>query len=175
MVRKRDKIKKHIRLLYFVFLVSILVWGTGGLDIRFAAGILCAVIFTGGILLLKNTHLPLTGKIVSVLFITGIFTWSSYRSYDFYKQTHNSEMFQQAIYKPYTMKDQKKAQGRDISEDFTWYSLNNDVAILINSDLSYDIFPSTIYSHYAKFLPVGCLEARGVSLQDGFKAKESCR
>lgn len=175
LIKRKKKVREHIWLLYSVFLLSILVWGTGGPDIRFIAGILCAVIFSGGILLLKDRYLPLIGKISALLFVAGIFIWNSYQFYDFYKQTRKSEMFLHAIYKPYTMKDQKKAQGRDVSENFTSYSLNNGVSILVNSDLLYDVFPSTVYDIYAKFLPIGCLEARGTSLQDGFRAKEICR
>jgi hypothetical protein len=175
-IKRRDKVKEHIWLLYFIFLISILVWATGGPDIRFISGILCATIFTGGILLLKkDALLPIIGKTASLLFVIGIFTWNSYLFYDFYKQTNKPEIFQQAIYKPYTVKDQKRAKGHDVVKDFTLYRLNNDVTIWVNADLLYDIFPSTIYDIYAKFLPIDCLEARGNTLQDGFRAKESCK
>lgn len=174
-IKRRDKIKEHIWLLYLVFLISILVWAIGGPDVRFIAGILCAAIFTGGILLLRSNRLPFLGKTFSFLFVIGIFTWNSYNLYSLDTQTYNSNIISHIAYKPYSVIDQKKVQGIDIEKDFTTYPLNNRVTIMVNSNFSYDIFPSTIHSTYAKFLPIDCLEARGNSLQDGFRAKESCR
>ena len=60
-------------------------------------------------------------------------------------------------------------------KDFAQYHLNNGVTILVNTGFSYDIFPSTIHSVYAKFLSINCLEARGNTLQDGFRAKGGCK
>jgi hypothetical protein len=175
LIKHRRKANAQVWLMYSVFLLSIPVWATGGPDIRFISGILCAAIFTGGTLLLKSNHLPLIGKTVSFLFMIGIFTWSSHNLYNFSSQTYNSDIISHIIYKPYSVIDQKRAQGIEAEKDFTLYPLNNGVTILVNSSFSYDIFPSTIYSTYAKFLPIDCLEARGSSLQDGFKAKESCK
>ncbi|MFV0539497.1 MAG: LIC_10190 family membrane protein [Dysgonomonas sp.] len=174
-IKKRHKVKEHIWLLYSIFLISILVWATGGPDIRFIAGVLCAAIFTGCILLLKNGQLPLGGKILSFLFVIGIVTWNSYNLHNFDAQTYDSDIISHIAYKPYSVIDQRKKQGIDVEKDFTSYPLNNGVTILVNSNFSYDIFPSTIHSTYAKFLPIYCLEARGNSLQDGFRAKESCK
>lgn len=173
-IKRRHKIKDHIWLLYFVFLLSIFIWAVGGPDIRFIVGVLCAVIFTGGILFLKSTRLPLLGKTTSFLFVIGIFTWNSYNLHSFETQTYNSHIISHIIYKPYSVIDQKKTQGIDVEKDFTPYPLNNGITIMVNTNLSYDIFPSTIYNTYAKFLPIDCLEARGSSLQDGFRTKESC-
>ncbi|MFT4221763.1 LIC_10190 family membrane protein [Dysgonomonas sp.] len=175
LIKHRRKANAQVWLMYSVFLLSIPVWATGGPDIRFISGILCAAIFTGGTLLLKSNHLPLIGKTVSFLLMIGIFTWSSHNLYNFSSQTYNSDIISHIIYKPYSVIDQKRAQGIEAEKDFTLYPLNNGVTILVNSSFSYDIFPSTIYSTYAKFLPIDCLEARGSSLQDGFKAKESCK
>ena len=174
MIKRRHEVKKHIWLLYFFFLVSILVWAIGGPDIRFIAGILCSVIFTGGILFLKSSRLPLLGKTISFLFVIGIFTWNSYNLYNFDTQTYNSQIISHIAYKPYSVIDQKKKQGIDVEKNFAPYPLNESITIMVNSNLSYDIFPSTIYSTYAKFLPIDCLEARGSSLQDGFRTKETC-
>lgn len=174
-IKRRHKIKDHIWLLYFVFLLSIFIWAVGGPDTRFIVGVLCAVIFTGGILFLKSTRLPLLGKTTSFLFVIGIFTWNSYNLHSFETQTYNSHIISHIVYKPYSVIDQKKTQGIDVEKDFTPYPLNNGVTIMVNSNLSYDIFPSTIYSTYAKFLPIDCLEARGSSLQDGFRTKETCQ
>lgn len=175
MIKRRYKVQEHIWLLYFVFLVSILVWAMGGPDIRFISGILCTSIFTGGVLLSKDIHLPLIGKTISFLFVIGIFIWNSYSLYIFSTQTYNSNIISHVAYKPYSVIDQKRVQGVDIEKDFTPYPLNNSLTILVNSNFSYDIFPSTIHSTYAKFLPIDCLEARGSSLQDGFKVRESCK
>lgn len=174
-IKRRDEVKEYIWLLYCVFLVSIFVWVIGGPDIRFVSGILCATIFTGGVLLVKSNHLPLIGKTLSFFFVIGIFIWNSYNLHNFDTQTYNSNIISHITYKPYSIIDQKRTQGIDVERDFTSYPLNNDVAILVNNNFSYDIFPSTIHSTYAKFLPIGCIEARGNSLQYGFRAKASCK
>ncbi len=174
-IKRRHEVKDHIWLLYIVFLLSIFVWATGGPDIRFIAGILCTAIFTGGILLFKSGRRPFIGKTVSFLFVIGIFTWSSYNLYYFNTQSNNSDIISHIAYKPYSVIDQKKTQGIDIEKDFAQYHLNNGVTILVNTGFSYDIFPSTIHSVYAKFLSIDCLEARGNTLQDGFRAKGGCK
>jgi hypothetical protein len=172
-IKRKNKGEDYIWLLYLIFFISILVWATGGPDIRFVSGVLCATIFTGGIILTKSTRLPFLGKTISLLFITGIFTWNSYNLYSFSSQTHNSNIISHIAYKPYSVINQKRAQGIVVEKDFSEYLLNNGVTILVSSGFSYDIFPSTIHSTYAKFLPIDYLEARGYSFQDGFKTKET--
>ncbi|GAB6008869.1 LIC_10190 family membrane protein [Dysgonomonas reticulitermitis] len=173
LIKHRRKAGAQVWLMYSVFLIVILVWATGGPDIRFISGILCAAIFTGGTLLLKSNHLPLIGKTISFIFVTGIIMWNSYNLYSFSSQTYNSNIVSHISYKPYSVIDRKRIQGVEVEKDFTEYPLNNGIIILVNSGYSYDILPSTVT--YAKFLPIDCLEARGSSLQDGFKAKESCK
>lgn len=174
-IKNRKELKQSIILLYIIFLISLLVWITGGPDIRFVSGILCAIIFVGAILFVKNKEFPALGKITTCLFVISILIWGSSRFYKLYTETDNHKIISHIIYRPYSVKDQLIAKDIIIEKDFRPYSLNNNISILVNSDLSYDIFPSTIHSHYSKFLPIDCLEARGNSLQDGFRAKENCR
>lgn len=178
--RKGNKTRQHIYLLYAIFLVTLIVWATGGPDIRFVSGVLCAVISTGSILLIKDKkiYLAKTGNILICLFITGALLWTGSRYYPFYSEIENTEtpLTLHVITKPFSVKDQQMTRGIDIYENFDFYPINNEMVIRVSHDLPYDMPPpASIRSHYAKFLPLECIEARGWQIQDGFRAKEGCR
>ena len=173
-VKKRKGIQPHIYLLFAVFILSIIVWAKGGPDIRFVSGILCALICLGTILFIrKRKSIILGGKIISSTFILSIAIWSSYCFLNFYSSDPN--IFSHILNRPYSSKDQLKAKSIVLEKTFSVYNLNNNQYIWTTPDLSYDQLPATAAGHFSKFLPIECLEARGYSLQDGFRAKEECK
>jgi len=181
-IKKRRTMPAHIYLLYAIFLLSILACATSGPDVRFISGILCACIFTGGILLVSINKYKLiaipVGKSLSILFFAGIIFWSAVRLFTFSSEADISitEMATNTIIRPHSIADRQKAIGLIIEEKFKPYPINNGIIIQTSSFLPYDMpIPATIHSHYAKFLPVRCLEARGTTLQEGFRAKEGCK
>lgn len=182
MLKKRKKIEMHIYLLYVVFFVSIAVWAFGGPDIRFVSGILCAVIFTGGVLLYENRddklYLPGFSKTLVCAFILGIALWTGSCYYGFYPQIkeYGIHPFSHLMLKPYSITDQQKARGIDITDGFLPYAINNEQIIWVGEDLPHDmILPASIASHYAKFIPLECIEARGYKIQDGYRVKKMCQ
>lgn len=179
-VRKQVQTEKHIYLLYTIFLIFIIVWGMGGPDIRFISGVLCAVILIGGILVVrkKERKFPLFSKISYTIFIISLISWTSIHSYNFSTETKKdkTDLFSNLLAKPLSIKDQQLAKRINITESYKAYPINNNLFIWVGSDLPYDMtLPASIHSHYSKFLPIDCLEARGNTVQDGFRTKEKCR
>jgi hypothetical protein len=182
MLKKRKEIKGHIYLLYVVFFVSIVVWAFGGPDIRFVPGILCAVIFTGGVLLYRNRatelYLPGFSKMLVCAFILSIALWTSNCYYGFYPQIKEYDIhpFSHIMLKPYSITDQQKARGIDVTGEFSPYAINNEQIIWVSESLPYDMMlPAGIKSHYAKFIPLQCIEARGYKIQDGYRVRKMCQ
>lgn len=180
MLKKGKEIKKQIYLLYIVFFASVAVWVFGGPDIRFVPGILCAVMFTGGILLYRDgkLYLPRISKVLLCAFILSIALWTTNCYYSFYPQIREYDIhpFSHAMFKPYSITDQQKARGVDIIDEFSPYAINNEQTIWVSEGLPHDmILPASIASHYAKFIPLQCIEARGYKIQDGYRVKEECR
>lgn len=179
-IKKRKQIKAHIYLLFIVFLASIIVWATSGPDIRFISGILCAAIFVGGIQLLndKKIHLAIFTRTVFCIFIISMLLWTGSRYYNFNTEikADNIHSIKHSLLKPFSIKDQQQAQGINITDKFEIYPINNNLFLWVGSDLPYDMtLPASIHSHYAKFLPINCIEARGNTIKKGFKAKDKCR
>lgn len=180
MLKKRKEIENHIRLLYIIFLTSIVVWAFGGPDIRFVPGILCTVFFTGGILFCRKRklYLPRISKGLLSVFVLGIALWTTSCYCSFYLQIkeYNIHPLSHAMLKPYSVIDQQKARGVDITHEFSPFAINNEQIIWVSEGLPHDmILPASIASHYAKFIPLQCIEARGYEVQDGYRVKKNCK
>lgn len=180
LIKRRRNTEIHIYLIYLIIISTIAMWAIGGPDIRFIAGSLCAVIFVGGILYFhqRKKNLPSIGKIISVFFIFCIPLWTTTRYYNLLHRSDitNIELISRTLTKPYTVRDQQKAEGIDVLQSSKAYPINNNQIIWLSSGLPYDMeLPASIASHYAKFLPLECIEARGYSLQDGFRLKKECQ
>ncbi|NDV77443.1 hypothetical protein D0T57_00460 [Dysgonomonas sp. 511] len=177
--QQRKKAEPVHILLYAIFAVAVIVWLTGGADIRFIVGVLCAIIFTGATLLLKGKvrKYPLEGRCLIGIFILSLFVWTTSRYNIVYSEAKidNVNVPCHILLKPYTVKDQQTSIGLDWESSFSPYLLNNGHVVWINTGFAYDKLPARTIDHYALFLPVICLESRGKSLQDGFRAKADCR
>jgi len=174
--KRRHEIPSHIYLLYITFFAIIIVWATGGPDIRFVPGVLCAVIFTGALLMKKRElHLRKAGVTILCCFIISISFWTGSRFYYFYPNIENTDiqLVKHVIVKPFSIIDQSKVKGLDIESQFTKYPINNGQFIRVHSHAPFDLLPpASIDSHYSKFLPLECIEARGYSVQDGYRARQ---
>jgi hypothetical protein len=182
MLKKRKEANSRICFLYAVFFITIVVWAFGGPDIRFVPGILCAVIFTGGILLCRKKEnrlrLPRSSKAMICIFILGIALWTGGCYYNFHAgiEKNDTNPVSHALIKPYSVKDRQKAKGADIMDGVSIYGINNGLFIRVSESLPYDMpLPASIAGHYAKFIPLRCIEARGISVQDGYRVKTGCK
>ncbi|WP_029904473.1 hypothetical protein [Prevotella sp. 10(H)] len=178
--RKRRSTEVYIKLLFAVFLLTIVVWMFGGPDIRFVAGVLCALIMTAGVLFVRNSGRQLSayGKTTVAIFLIGLLLWPVYCYHGFQKYTKDEKDYPLAhiLVKPYSVIDQHKAKGLDITADFIEYKINNGQSMWISKGFPYDMPPPvSIGSHYSKFLPIECVEARGDCIQSGYRPKPDCR
>jgi len=178
--KKKKSIDKHIYLLCAIFLLSIIVWAAGGPDARFISGILSSIIFLGGIMLFQNTKHNTTqiGKYLFILFTLSIVCWTGYRYYNFHTETEvkGTEIFSHILLKPYSVSDRQKAKNIDVAESFYPYPINNGLFIWAGPIPPYEMpVPACIHSDYTKFLPIECIEARGFTIQEGFRSKENCK
>lgn len=182
-VSRRKNLNPSVCLLYAIYLLSLIVWAFGGPDVRFVAGILCAVIFTGGVLLTQNSRKKancissVLGSAVILVFTLSLLAWTYSRYCAFGVETKEpiSRLHSKALFKPFSVKDQQKIKGFDQSENFIIYEINNDQFIRVTDGLPYDMaLPASIASHYAKFSPLECIEARGYSIDEGYRVREGC-
>ncbi|MFV0417688.1 MAG: LIC_10190 family membrane protein [Dysgonomonas sp.] len=179
-IKKRKQTGIHIYLLFSIFIISIIVWTTGGPDIRFISGILCAAIFVGGIQLLndKKKYLTILTKVIYCVFITSILLYAGSQYYNFSTKIKEEKIIpiKYSLLKPFSVKDQQRVKGINATESYKAYAINNNLFIWVGSDLPYDMtLPASIHSHYSKFLPIECLETRGNTIEKGFRAKDKCR
>lgn len=182
-IKKRKILSQSIYLLYVIYLLSSFVWIFGGPDVRFIAGTLCAVIFTGGILFIQCRkkeiyYLSSTlGKGLILIFAISLLVWTYSCYYTFSVQTKETiaDLHSKAFFKPFSIKEQQRIKDFDQSENFIIYEINNDQYIRVIEGLPYDMaLPTSIASHYAKFCPLECIEARGYSIDEGYRVREGC-
>ncbi|MDU1892713.1 MAG: hypothetical protein E6767_18695 [Dysgonomonas sp.] len=178
--KERKSIDHSKFLLFVVFILSIIIWATGGPDIRFIPGIMCIIITFGGYLFFskKDILLPSFSSKLLGLFILSLIVWTCIQLSNFHSssESRGSNIASHILLRPYTTVDIHKAY-KDKEHDilFEPYSIGNNLSIFVSSHLPSDLaFPATIHSHYSKFLPIECIESRGHSLQDGFKVKGDC-
>lgn len=176
---KKDSSNIPLNLLFCSSVAALAIWFFGGPDIRFVSGILCSVILIGSTILLrgKERQFRLFGKLSICLFIIGIVLWTGSRYTFFAPQVVNKNIYplSQQMIKPFTIKDQAVAKGIDMPGGFWKQPINNGLSISVSYGLPYDIFlPATVDYHYAKFLPLNCIEARGNTIQEGYRAKSGC-
>ena len=177
--RKRKETSKHIYLICSILLLSVIVWVTGGPDARFISGILCSIIFLGGIMFFQNkkNNITSTGKYLFILFTVSIVCWTGHRLYKFQVETgiQSFEILSHILVKPYSVNDQQKVKNIDVASRFYPYPINNGLSVWAGPTPPYDLpLPACIHSDYAKFLPIECIEARGETFQEGFRAKKDC-
>jgi hypothetical protein len=175
-MKKRKEIPQYIFLSYIVSFILIIVWVTGGPDLRFVAGVLCSVVSIGGILFFKDRGILLSlSKSLILIFTLSIIAWTGSRYCSLITQINgnNQVPLSNILIKPCTVKDQLKAKGIDITQGYKKYPINNGLYIWTGPGLPFDMtLPASIDSHYAKFIPLDQIEARGKDIQDGFKMKE---
>lgn len=187
---RRKKLDKSIYFIYAILVCVILVWYTGGPDPRFIGGCLFVTIFIVLFILLdviKKTHWKWLG-ICIILLTSGLLTaWGFIRTsnycYLLNLEGKTEETFSMAdiVYRPFSHKRQLEIWGYNTT-DYTPYELNNGIVIYMsrvrNLDISrtvtFDVLPSTVYrsDEPSKYQDISTIEARGSSLQDGFRVKE---
>jgi hypothetical protein len=89
--------------------------------------------------------------------------------------SEKTKPFVKMFYSPYSYYDFYEALTlEDINNHFTPYKINNDIIIYVAiANFSYDKLPS-IKRPENNVIDYQCLEARGATLQEGFRLKKEC-
>lgn len=190
---KRKHLDKSIYYIYGILLLVICVWAIGGPDPRFIGGCLFVTIYIV-LFILLNTQKERYSKPIGisvVILTTGLLTaWGGIRTSNV-SSLLNAEgtlgetySIKDILYKPFSHRRQLYIYGR-ITQDFRPYELNNGVSIYISKSenidysrkVTYDVLPATVLrsDDIYKYQDVSTIEARGFSLQDGFRVKEEYR
>ncbi|MBF0651047.1 hypothetical protein IR083_19710 [Dysgonomonas sp. GY75] len=183
LIKKRRDIPYSYSLLFLILILNIVVWFLNGPDIRFASGILCATILVG-----ISTIIVLSEKIVfyrksSLVLVIFAFIvisgWSFYRTCHLFTHIGDKNVQNRSpgpltvLYKPYTYENYLKATSNECL--YFPYELNNSITIYVSfTNFTLEKLPSTVRTvTRGKFMDYSCLEARGYSLQDGFRARRA--
>ena len=190
LVRKKY-LNKIIYLLYISLLLIFMVWYIGGPDPRFIGGALFAMFYFVIYLLLEKEeekHFNVVGSLVVGLFVVIMAAWPVVRTDKFTKmfgllvsQEDNKRPISNVLVRPYPYKELLISAGI-YKDSFYKYDISGDVSVYISETpevlngryVCFDSpFPCTIsaFGMGIKYLDVTEIEARGKSLQDGFRAK----
>lgn len=180
----RKKISPIQISLYLSLLCALTIWAINGPSFRFVSGMMPAFFILCVALSINNNkerHSHFTGILVLSIFLTCCTIWTSWRVFDRYRMITNIESekerkpFVKMFISPYSYYDfYESFTLEDINSHFTPYKLNNGITIYIAiANFSYDKLP-VVKSGYYHFVNYECIEARGYSLQDGFRVKVGC-
>ncbi|MFV0538222.1 MAG: LIC_10190 family membrane protein [Dysgonomonas sp.] len=192
LIRKKY-LNKIIYLAYISLLLIFMIWYIGGPDPRFIGGALFAMFYFVIYLLLEkeeDKHFNVIGTLVVGLFVITMAAWPVVRTNKFTKmfgllvsRENNKRPISNILIRPYPYKELLRSAGI-YKDSFHEYRISSDVAVYISETpevldgryVCFDApFPCTISASGMgiKYLDVTEIEARGKSLQDGFKAKEN--
>lgn len=183
----RTKVKDKAFLCFFLALfLALCVWFMKAPDARFVLGILCGMIVLGGSSIKQHIFSAKFFRIAAysylVFFLIAFLAWDGFRmrdrTYAVANASHKEEItpISRIIFMPYRYKDFIKARDIDVDGFMSPYALSGNIVIKVSSFPIFDEFPAVIESGIGggQFLDYRCLEARGKTLQDGFRTKVGC-
>ena len=190
---RKKYLNKTIYLVYISLILIFAVWYIGGPDPRFIGGALFAMLYFVIYLLLekeKEKQFKISGRLVVGLFVATMAAWPVMRTDRFTQmfglsmsQENNKRPISDVLIRPYPYRELLRSAGM-YKDSFYEYHISNHVSVYISESpevlngryVCFDSpFPCTISSSGVgiKYLDVTEIEARGKSLQDGFRAKEN--
>lgn len=192
LIRKKY-LNKTVYLVYISLILILTVWYIGGPDPRFIGGSLFAMLYFVIYLLLakkEEKHFKVAGKLVIGLFVVAMAAWPVMRTDRFTQmfglsvsQVQNKRPVTDILIRPYPYRELLRSAGM-YKDSFYEYHISDDVSVYISESpevlngryVCFDTpFPCTISASGVgiKYLDVTEIEARGKSLQDGFRTKEN--
>ncbi|MFT4223902.1 LIC_10190 family membrane protein [Dysgonomonas sp.] len=192
LIRKKY-LNKIIYLAYISLILIFTVWYIGGPDPRFIGGVLFVMFYFVIYLLLEKKeekHLKKTGILIVGLFVFTMAAWPVVRTGKFMKMFNlslvhreNQRPVSDILIRPYPYKELLRSAGI-YKDSFYEYQISKDVSVYISESpevlngryVCFDSpFPCTISASGVgiKYLDVTEIEARGKSLQDGFRVKRN--
>lgn len=180
----RRKIDKKTYMLFFVLLLSLILWFYKGPDIRFVPGVFCAMIMLGlSSFFMQKGHRKINLKTIGFMLVLSIqfilFVWTARLMYYQYQymvvesQSRTKYSYSDILYKPCSYFLRMDADGEDMGNYYHSHFLNNDILIYISDKCyTFDQYPCvTEMDCNWKFSDYRRIEARGNTLGDGFRTK----
>lgn len=187
---KKKYLDKSVYLIYFILFAIFIVWYSGGPDPRFIGGVLFGIVYFTLFLIVstkEEKHFKKIGLTSLIFFSLLMMYWPYTRTkrfiYMFHLNTPREVVMpvKDIVYKQYPYRDMIKSVAFYV-DDFEPYKLNNNITIYISRSTEIplgryvcfdDPFPCTVDSEQdlAKYLSIEDIEARGETLQDGFRVK----
>jgi hypothetical protein len=190
LIRKKY-LNKIIYLAYISLILIFTVWYIGGPDPRFIGGALFVMFYFVIYLLLENKeekHLKKAGILIVGLFVVLMAAWPVVRTGKFMKMFNlslahreNQRPVSDILLRPYPYRELLRSAGM-YKDSFYEYHISKEVSVYISESpevpngtyVCFDSpFPCTISTSGAgmKYVDITETEARGKSLQDGFRLK----
>lgn len=174
---KNKASNKDYLFVYAIIILCIAMWLISGPDIRFIAGIICPVPLLMYVIVApskKMHHSLIIGKVSLILFsLLMLFSAINYSKDHYVRMNTSTISAKQILIKPHTFEEQQCAKGIDINRFHRPYRLNDNIEISIFvGDVSFGRMPAAVLKHKGRFQDFRMLQARGNSLQEGFRYKK---
>lgn len=187
---KKKYLNKTIYFVYFILVMILLVWYTGGPDPRFIGGILFLILYFNLFLLLstkENRYFRKAGIVSTIIFASIMGYWAVIRTINFTGKyninihTEHARPMTDALLRQYPYKE--SLISADIfKNEFIPYRLDNDETIYISKspeipkgrNVCFESpFPCTTLKddNETKYQDISDIETRGKTLQEGFRSK----
>lgn len=180
---KKKAISKSIGWMYAALLIYILYWYALAPDFRFANGAFFGMTFLiVSLFISEQKYYRKQANVVILLFASLMLLTSFKRIFNYYQLLYpvstkeGRTPFYSALYMPYSSKDQ--AEARHIPQEYSEYEMG-EITLYITSDtlqgICYDVLPATSLEPLKKHTrgpDISTIEARGSTLQDGFRPKK---
>lgn len=184
LIKQKIKIPALYIIAFVCLTLIIIIWAINGPDFRFVSGVMYIYIALAASLTYLKSEKRYRNLSISVIAIFIAFTtvWTFRRMYYAHKTVTHSEAavkprpFYTIFVKPYTRECVLDALDSPLDSHFTPVEINNGI-ILYSSDLNitYEKLPAIVPNHASRTTHHDCIEARGKSLQDGFRTKKDCK
>ncbi|NDV67287.1 hypothetical protein [Dysgonomonas sp. 25] len=184
-IKKRKSIPGSYWCMYLVLFANLLYWYNMAPDPRFAYGVIFGLSLLSIVIILpqKEYYYPRLGKLAMLAFAFVLLFSSFKRVYNYYMLVYPTSLkdgrkpFSSILIQPYSSMNQAEAKGIHY-KPFTIYKLG-ELDIYMSADkihgVTYDMLPATSLfpiENQVKFQNIETVEARGTTLQDGFRPKK---
>jgi len=187
---KKRYVDKTAYFIFFIIVIILAIWYTGGPDPRFAGGILFALMYYIVFMLFstkEETKYPKAGKIILVIFTLIMIYWPigrTIRFSDMYNLNNSGEVARpvySALYRPFSYRELLKSRHA-FTNEFPIYRFDDNITFYVSKSpeipkgrfVCFDNpFPCIILQEDdpMKYQNIKDIEARGTTINEGFRPK----
>ena len=188
---KKKYLNKIVYFIFFIIVVILATWYTGGPDPRFAGGVLFALVYYIVFMAFStksDKKYPKTGKIALTIFTLIMIYWPigrTIRFSDMYNLNNSGEAARKAystIYRPFSYRELLKSRYA-FTDEFQTYKMDENITLYVSKSPEIpkgrfvcfdDPFPCIVLQEDdpMKYQNIKDIEARGTTIQEGFRVKK---